>query len=61
MLIKEFYNSPAIHISSQYSIVLLSCEEFKYKCDVPMYVIYYNYLTINGNMLTFTQKVEKSL
>ena len=58
MLIKEFYNSPAIHISSQYSIVSHSYEEFKYKCDFPMYVIYYNYLTINGNLLTFTQKLK---
>ena len=58
MLIKEFYNSPAIHISSQYSIVSHSYEEFKDKCDFPMYVIYYNYLTINGNLLTFTQKLK---
>ena len=58
MLIKEFYNSPAIHISSQCSIVSHSYEEFKCKCDFPMYVIYYNYLIINGNLLSFTQKLK---
>ena len=63
MLIKEFHNLPTIHISNFKSI--LNCfkryEEFKYKCNFLIYVIYYIHLTINGNLLSFTQKFKRSL
>ena len=54
MLIKAFHTIDVLNFKS----ILTRYEGFKYKCNFLMYVIYYIYLAINGNLLTFTLKLK---